>query len=98
MPKLSFNDDYRLNASGVAGEELEAEHEILRSRRQQLGFTQQQVASNAKIQLRQYQRLESGERSMSGASMRVALAVCHALRLDPYRFHEVSGVQSRESI
>lgn len=65
---------------------IELDHHILKNRRQQLGLTQQQVADAAHIQLRQYQRLESGERTMGGASMRIGLSICHALQLDPYRF------------
>ena len=60
------------------------EHHILRTRREQLELTQQQVADKAKIQLRQYQRLESGERSVLGASMRIGLSVCAVLKLDPF--------------
>ena len=62
------------------------DHHILKTRREQLGLTQQQVADKAKIQLRQYQRLESGERSISSASMRIGLAVCAVLKLDPFAF------------
>ena len=50
------------------------------------GMTQQQVADAAHIQTRQYQRLENGERNISGASMRIGLSVCAVLKLDPYRF------------
>ena len=49
-------------------------------------MTQQQVADAAHIQTRQYQRLENGERNISGASMRIGLSVCAVLKLDPYRF------------
>lgn len=65
---------------------LETAGAILKNRREELGFTQQQVADAASIQVRQYQRLESGERSMSGASMRIGLSICAVLKLDPYRF------------
>lgn len=60
------------------------EHQILRHRREELGLRQQDVADLAGIQLRQYTRLESGERSLSGVSMRIGLSVCAVLRLDPY--------------
>jgi len=86
---LKFNDDYKEPAVTINGEECwlgYEDHQILKDRRIDLGLTQQQVADMARIQLRQYQRLESGERSMSGASMRIGLSVCHVLRLDPYRF------------
>lgn len=83
-----FNDDYEALKSDFAGYEFaeESQH-ILQNRRKQLGMTQQQVADTARIQLRQYQRLESGERSMAGASMRIGLSVCSALKLDPFRFN-----------
>ena len=68
---------------------VEMEYHILRNQREALGLTQQQVADRAKIQLRQYQRLESGERSMYGASFRTAISVCKALQLDPQRFIDV---------
>jgi transcriptional regulator with XRE-family HTH domain len=59
---------------------------ILQKRRAELNMTQQQVADTAKIQLRQYQRLESEERSITSASARIMLSVCAALKLDPYLF------------
>lgn len=60
------------------------DHQVLRSRREQLGLTQQQVADLAGIKLPQYQRLETGGRHLSGCSMRIGLAICAALLLDPY--------------
>lgn len=60
--------------------------EILRIRREQLGFSQQQVADGAKIQLRQYQRLETGERSIENATLKTALCICAVLKLNPYTF------------
>ena len=63
---------------------------ILQSRRKELGYTQQQVADLAQIQLRQYQRFESGEREMHSASMRIGLSICAVLKLDPYRFYPKS--------
>lgn len=60
------------------------DYQILRSRREQLELTQQQVADRAGIKLQQYQRLETGERHLSGCSMRIGLAICAVLLLDPY--------------
>lgn len=60
------------------------ENRILATRRKELKMTQQQVADKAGIQLRQYQRLEGGERNITGSTGRVLLAVCKALQLDPY--------------
>ena len=65
---------------------------ILRSRREQLGMTQQEVANRAGIKLPQYQRIESGERQLSGCSMRIGLAICAVLLLDPYEQVHVSAV------
>lgn len=62
----------------------QSEGQILRDRREQLEMTQQQVVNMAGIQLKQYQRLELGERTLAGCSMRIGLAVCAALLLDPY--------------
>ena len=56
---------------------------VLRSRREQLGLTLQQVADMARVQFSQYQRLEAGERTLSGCSMRTGLAICSVLLLDP---------------
>ncbi len=57
---------------------------ILRSRREQLGLTPKEVAERAGINLPQYQRLEAGTRQLSGCSMRIGLAICAVLLLDPY--------------
>ena len=65
---------------------MQQDYQVLLSRREQLGLTQQQVADMAHIQLRQYQRIESGERHISGCSLNVGLAVCAVLLLNPYDF------------
>lgn len=57
---------------------------ILRSRREQLGMTQLEVAERSGIKLPQYQRIEAGDRQLSGCSMRIGLAICAVLLLDPY--------------
>jgi len=56
----------------------------LKERREQFGLTQQQVADMAGINVSQYQRFEAGEKYISGTSMRIGLAVCAVLMLDPY--------------
>lgn len=84
-----YNDTYKPATKFLNGEEcelLELEHHILLNRRKEFGMTQQEVADSAHIQLRQYTRLESGERTMSGASLRIALSICRVLKLDPFRF------------
>ena len=90
MFDYKFNDDYKTPVEIICGCEfytMQPGRGILYKRREEMGLTQQQVADAAKIQLRRYQRLESGERTMAGASLRIALAICHVLKLDPYRFH-----------
>ncbi len=82
----SYNDNYKTITSESGWQFVEAEHHILKNQRENLGLTQQQVADYAKIQLRQYQRLESGERSIYSSSFRIAISVCKALNLDPQRF------------
>ena len=60
------------------------EHEIIRQARIRLGLSQQQVATLVSIQIRQYQRLEYGERSVGNVKMRFGLAVCAILEIDPF--------------
>lgn len=60
--------------------------DILRTRREQLKLTQQQVAAGARLQLRQYQRIESGERNLENATLKTALSICAVLKLDPFTF------------
>ena len=74
------------NGQFIIGQE---DYQVLRSRRMQLGLSQQQVADAAQIQLKQYQRIETGNRHISGCSMRVGLAVCAALLLDPLDFLDI---------
>jgi len=61
---------------------VKPEYAILKERREQLGLTQQQVADTAGINIRQYQRFESGERRISGTSFRIGVAVADVLSLD----------------
>ena len=63
--------------------------EELAKQREALGLTQQQVADRAGILIRQYQRLESGERSLDSTSFRIGLNDCEA------RIKE-AGQQARE--
>lgn len=60
------------------------EHQILAERRKELKMTQQQVAEKAGMQIRQYQRLENGERNITGSTGKVLLSICNVLKLDPY--------------
>ena len=65
---------------------IQLEHHILQHRRKELGYTQKQVADKANILVGQYQRMESGDRLISGSSGRILLSVCEVLKLDPYLF------------
>ena len=57
--------------------------ELLHSRRLELGLTMAQVAKLAGISLPQYQKFEYKKRSLANCSMRVGLAICAALKIDP---------------
>ena len=59
---------------------------ILKTRREELGLTQQQVATGARLQLVQYQRLERGERTIESSTLKTALSICAVLKLDPFLF------------
>lgn len=82
--KLYFDEFQTDEKTGLAL--MIPDNGYLRHQREALGMTQQQVADTAGILLRQYQRLESGERSMASTSLRIGLSVCDALKLDPHRF------------
>lgn len=57
---------------------------VLRNRRVELGLTQQEVAVELGMHIRQYQRFEYGEQSLAKCSMQTGLRICSVLRLDPY--------------
>ncbi len=73
----------KVEIGGQVFERVQMEHHVLQQRRKELNLTQQQVADQARIQLRQYQRLESGVQSMNGTSSRILFSVCKVLRLNP---------------
>ena len=58
---------------------------VLSEKRQILRLTQQEVADRAKITLRQYQRLESGERNILTSSFGLACRVIEALDMQAFR-------------
>ena len=60
---------------------------VLSERRQMLRMTQQEVADRANITLRQYQRLESGERNILTSSFGLACRVVEALDMDVSKFY-----------
>ena len=63
--------------------QITREGKMLRKARLKLGFSQQQVATMAGMQIRQYQRFEYGERNVDRVNLRAGLLMCAALKLDP---------------
>ena len=59
---------------------------ILSQRRTELGLSQQDVAVEVGLHIRQYQRFEYGERLLSNCSMKLGLRICAFLELDPFDF------------
>ena len=57
---------------------------ILREARLRMSYSQQQLAALTGIQIKQYQRLECGERDIRHASMRLSLAICAVFGIDPF--------------
>ena len=68
---------------------------ILKQRRLELGLTQQAVAIQLGMHIRQYQRFEYGEQSLSSCSMRTGLKICSLLKLDPFEVVLSEGSPSR---
>ena len=58
--------------------------QILKNRRVKLGLTQQEIAVELGMHIRQYQRFEYGEQSLAKCSMQTGLRICAALHLNPY--------------
>ena len=52
--------------------------------RLRMGFSQQKAASLVGISIGQYQRLEYGEQDIKNTSMKIGLAVCTVLEIDPF--------------
>ena len=59
------------------------ESQMLREARIRKEYTQMEVASRAGVDIRLYQRLEYGQRSIAKASLKTGLAICFVLDLDP---------------
>ena len=59
------------------------ETEMLRKARLEMGYTQQEVATLIGMHIKAYQRLEYGERDIRNASMKIGLAICAVLSIDP---------------
>lgn len=85
MPYLYYKFPTK-NINGKTYEVIQVDSHVLLQRRKELKMTQQQVADESGIQLRQYQRFENGERNLSSASGKIMLSVCETLKLDPYLF------------
>lgn len=69
---------------------------ILRERRVILGMTQQQTADKAGVILQQYQKFESGERSIMNCSFSIACRVIEALGMDITDFYHGKYVFGEE--
>jgi transcriptional regulator with XRE-family HTH domain len=70
----------------------------LRDSRDKLGLSQQQVADSANIQLRQYQRFESGERKLSSSSFNIACRVIEALGMNISDYYHGEYVLSEKEV
>ena len=57
---------------------------IMKERRTELGFRQEDVAAEVGISLQHYQNFESGRRKIANCSTLLGLRICAALELDPY--------------
>ena len=57
--------------------------EIIRNARKAMRYSQQQVATIIGVHVRQYQRIECGERDIRYASMKLGLSICAVLGIDP---------------
>ena len=56
---------------------------MIREARLKMGYSQQHVANLVGMSIQAYQRLEYGERDLSCASMKIGLAICAILGIDP---------------
>jgi len=63
---------------------MSREATILRNRRQELKLTQQDVALETGMHIRQYQRYEYDESDIGYAPVKYVLRLCLTLELDPY--------------
>ena len=71
---------------------MNREAQILRDRRMELGISQQALATEVGMQIRQYQRFEYGQQLLSNTSMKQGLRICAALELDPFEVVFEDGV------
>ncbi len=66
------------------GERTTYEGRILTERRLQKGISQMSMACIAEMDIRAYQRIESGEVHFSNIRMKFGLAICAVLGIDPF--------------
>ena len=71
---------------------MNREAKILRERRTELGISQQALATEIGIEVRQYQRFEYGQQQISRSNMKLGLRICAALELDPYEVVFEDGI------
>ena len=71
---------------------MNREAKILRDRRMELGISQQALATEVGMQIRQYQRFEYGQQLLSNTSMKQGLRICAALELNPFEVVFEDGV------
>ena len=71
---------------------MNREAKILRERRMELGISQQALATEVGMQIRQYQRFEYGQQLLSNTSMKQGLRICAVLELDPFEVVFEDGV------
>jgi len=57
--------------------------DFLRFSRKNKRMTQKEVSDRAKINVRHYRMFENGERNLADASFYTAMAVCHAIGIEP---------------
>ena len=65
-------------------ESAKRQMKIMRERRTELGFRQEDVAAEAGISLQHYQNFEYGTRQFSKSTAILVLRICAVLELDPY--------------
>ena len=61
-------------------------HHLLKEARLKRGLSLQQTADRCGINIRQYQKFESGERDIRGCAFSLGLLICKTLDLDPWQF------------
>ena len=71
---------------------MNREAKILRDRRKELDISQQALATEVGLEVRQYQRFEYGQQLISHANMKLGLRICAALELDPFELVFEDGV------